>query len=64
VSEAALATAKLQVVETSVVTRMPAATVAVVAARTDELLAPQPYRRASGVARRIIRRSDDGKARG
>jgi len=40
---AALAAAKLQVVEASVVTGMPAATVAVVATRTDELLAPQPY---------------------
>lgn len=40
---AALAVAGLQVVETAVVSGVRAATVAVVATRTDELVAPQPY---------------------
>jgi len=39
---AALAVAKLQVVEAVVVSGVPAATVAVVATRTDELVVPQP----------------------
>ncbi len=40
---AALAVAGLQVVEAAVVSGTPAATVAVVATRTDELVAPVPY---------------------
>lgn len=40
---AALAVAGLQVVEAAVVSGAPAAMVAVVATRTDELVAPQPY---------------------